>query len=75
MKAFTDHPFAFLGDEEGQKAPIRECLVLSYDGNKYCKIIVDGEEAEVKTGYLYKDAGRFGDAAPIEINELNGGDA
>ncbi len=70
MKAFTDYPFTFLGDIEGEKAPVRKCEVTSYDGNKYCKIVVCGEESEVKAGYLYKEAGRCGDVPTINPNEL-----
>lgn len=70
MNAFTDYPFAFLGDLEGQKAPIRKCVVMSYDGDKYCKIVVGGIEAEVKVGYLYKYAGRYTDVPVINVEEL-----
>jgi len=70
MKAFTDYPFTFLGDIAGEQAPIRKCVVTSYDGNKYCKVVVGGEEAEVKAGYLYTEAGRCGDVPMINPNEL-----
>lgn len=70
MKAFTDYPFTFLGDIAGQKAPIRSCVVTGYDGDKYCKIVVVGEEKEVKAGYLYTEAGRCGDVPTINPSEL-----
>lgn len=59
MKAFTDYPFTELGDEAYKLAPVREVEVVSYDGNKYCKIIVEGVECEVKAGYLYKNNARY----------------
>ena len=65
MKAYTDYPFEFLGDTIGKQAPIRQVHVLSYDQDKYCKIIVDGHTAEVKRGYLYKKPGRCGDVESI----------
>ena len=58
MKAFTDYPFTELGDEAYKPAPVREVEVVSYDGNKYCKILVEGVELEVKAGYLYKNSAR-----------------
>jgi hypothetical protein len=67
MKAYTDYPFTFLGDIEGQIAPIRECEVLSYDGDKYCKIIVEGHTTEIKAGYIYPVPGRCGEVKSIDI--------
>jgi len=63
MKAWTDYPFVWLGDIAYQKAPVREIEVVSYDGNKYCKIIVEQGEYEIKAGYIYTEEGRY-DAAP-----------
>ena len=53
-KLYTDYPFTKLGDKEGQEAPLREIEVLEYDGNKYCRILVDGIEEWIKSGYIYK---------------------
>jgi hypothetical protein len=57
--ALTDYPFVELGDTPGQLAPLREVLVLSYDGNKYCQVDFEGKQLEVKEGYLYKPIGRL----------------
>ena len=65
MKAFTDYPFDFLGDADGEVAPIRQVKVLSYDGDKRCKIVVEGVETEIKRGYIYKTAGRCGEVESI----------
>ena len=70
LKAFTDYPFTELGDIAGKQAPIRSCIVTSYDGDKYCKIVVGKLETEVKAGYLYKTAGRCGEVACIDVGEL-----
>ena len=70
MKAFTDYPFIELGDIPGKQAPIRSCVVTGYDGDKYCKICVGKLETEVKAGYLYKTAGRFGEVECINVGEL-----
>ena len=70
MKAFTDYPILELGDKPNQKAPVRECEVLSYDGDKYCKIRVAGCFDEVKTGYLYAEKGRYGEVPRINVNLL-----
>jgi hypothetical protein len=70
MKAFTDYPFEFLGDEPRQLAPIREVTVLSYDGDKYAEIEVDGHRTSVKAGYLYVTPGRLGEVEAIITSEL-----
>lgn len=70
MKAFTDYPFPELGDISGKQAPIRSCIVTSYDDDKYCKIVVGRLETEVKSGYLYKTAGRLGEVECINVSEL-----
>jgi hypothetical protein len=57
---YTDYPFTELGDAPGQAAPIREVRVLSYDGNKYCRVLVDGHKLEVKAGYIYRSRPRPG---------------
>ena len=71
MKAFTDYPILELGDKPNQEAPIRECDVLSYDGDKYCEIRVSGCLIEVKTGYLYTEKGRCGDAPLIDVKLIS----
>jgi hypothetical protein len=48
-KWFTDYPL-FVTEI---KAPIREIKVLSYDGDKYCKVEYEGEIFEIKSGYIY----------------------
>ena len=70
MRAWTDMPFESLGDELGCIAPIRVCYVISYDGNKYCKIFVDGEIEEVKSGYLYQKSGRVQEVPALNMKQL-----
>ena len=70
MKAWTDYPFTFLGDIPQQKAPVRECEVLSYDNNKYCRIIVEGHKTEIKAGYVYKKPGRCGEVPTINTKDI-----
>ena len=41
---------------------IEKVTLLSYDGNKYCKILrSNGEQDEIKSGYLYKEPYTFDD--------------
>lgn len=61
MKAYTDYPFESLGDAPSERAPIREIKVISYDGNKYCSILVEGKMENIKGGYIYKRRGYCGD--------------
>lgn len=70
MKAYTDYPFYFLGDEPHEEAPVRECHVKSYDGNKYCTIVIDGNETEIKAGYIYTKPGRCGYVPTINVKKL-----
>jgi hypothetical protein len=57
-KYFTDYPVEQFGDRPGYPAPIRPCVPVSYDGNKY--VICDvkqgaaTERIEFKSGYLYR---------------------
>lgn len=70
MKAWTDYPFEFLGDIPNQQAPVREIEVLSYDGDKYCRIRVEGREEEIKSGYIYQREGRIHEVPAITRRQL-----
>ena len=70
MKAWTDYPFTKLGDTANKEAPVREIEVLSYDGDKYCRVRVDGVEEEIKAGYVYQQPGRLGEVLGITPEQL-----
>jgi hypothetical protein len=70
VKAFTDYPILELGDRAFVEAPVRACEILSYDGDKYCKISVGGVETTIKAGYLYEKSGRYGEVPRIRLNQL-----
>lgn len=72
MKAYTDYPIIELGDVSGKKAPIRKCEVVGWDGDKYCKVVVGTSlvETDIKSGYLYREAGRCGDTPVIDVRKL-----
>lgn len=70
MKAYTDYPIIELGDIPNVEAPIREVEVISYDGVKRCKVIVENITKSIKAGYLYKKPGRFGKVKVIDINSI-----
>jgi hypothetical protein len=70
MIAWTDYPIIQLGDIAGEKAPIREVEVLYYDGDKRCRIRVDGIEEDVKTGYIYQNPGRYGEVPSLSEEQL-----
>lgn len=65
MKAWTDYPILALGDVPGVEAPIRECIILDYDGNKYCRVRVGTCVAEFKRFYLYTKPGRVQEAPGV----------
>jgi hypothetical protein len=64
MKAWTDYPILALGDKPHQEAPVREVEVLAYDGDKYCRVWVDGVEESIKSGYLYQLPARCNNQPP-----------
>lgn len=70
MKAWTDYPFTFLGDEPFKLAPIREIEVLSYDSNRYCQINVEGHTAEIKAGFIYEQPGRYPNSSAVHLSRL-----
>ena len=72
MKAWTDYPFTELGDTAGKEAPIRRIDVLSYDSDKYCKVLVCGVESEVKLGYIYEKPGRCGEVPRLRSKRVRG---
>ncbi len=71
MKAFTDYPIVELCDAPGLVAPIREVRILSYDGNKYCVVLVEGITTEIKSGYLYWEFGRTGETRCFMHDDLS----
>lgn len=70
ISCWTDYPFDFLGDKRGEKAPIRHVIILSYDRDKYAKILVQSVEAEVKIGYLYTKKTRYGQHKNVNRRKL-----
>jgi|GEM_PF-6781189 len=62
MLLWTDYPLVELGDQPNTPAPQRRCTLLSYDGNKYCTVLIDGNSFSIKRGYIYylpiRDVGR-----------------
>lgn len=70
MKAWTDYPFEWLGDTLHELAPVREIEVLSYDGDKRCRILVAGREEEIKSGYIYQRPGRIAEVTCLTRKQL-----
>ena len=64
MRAWTDYPIVSLGDRPHSEAPVREVEVLSYDGDKYCRVRVGGVEESIKAGYIYQLPGRCSNQPP-----------
>lgn len=70
MKAYADYPFIELGDTEGEEAPVRECEVIGWDGDKYCTVRIGDMSAQVKAGYVYKTPGKCGEVPRIDVKSL-----
>jgi len=50
---YTDCPLNELGDIPHQQAPLRKVKLIDFDGDKWCKVEVEGIVADVKYFYLY----------------------
>lgn len=70
VPAFTDYPVKELGDVADQEAPVRSCLILSWDGNKYCDVLVGGVVVSFKAGYLYTRETRYDPRFQIRVDTL-----
>jgi hypothetical protein len=70
MKYYTDHPITELGDKEFVEAPVRECEINRYDGNKYLYLTVEGIKKEIKRGYVYSAQGRYGEVDCVSNSEI-----
>lgn len=70
MKAWTDYPIRELGDDLGRPAPVRECYVTGWDGDKYCSVVVCGHHVSIKSGYLYSEPGRYCEVPRIDVTKL-----
>jgi hypothetical protein len=64
QRGYTDYPFTALGDPANLAAPLRRVRILSYDGNKYCEVLVEHVNKEgatlqhydrIKAGYIYRE--------------------
>jgi hypothetical protein len=70
LTAWTDYPFAELGDKPNTLAPIRKVEVVDFDGDKYATIKWRNRALTVKSGYLYSSKGRLGEVPGIDWNDL-----
>ena len=71
-KTWTDYPMTALGDTPGQRAPIREASLISYDGDRYVRCDVEGTVIHIKSGYLHARRGRCGEVPTISRWVLHG---
>jgi hypothetical protein len=69
---FTDYPFVRLGDEGGVEAPIRRIQLISYDGNKYVRVLLIDHNLyeDIKWGYIYTSSGKLGEVPVISFDEI-----
>lgn len=68
---WTDYPFVELGDTSGMIAPVRECEVFSYDGDKYVRVKIGTLDSEIKRGYVYMEPGRCGEVPALSWRVLS----
>lgn len=65
IAGWTDYPIVALGDVERQEAPIRPCMVMAYDGDKYAIVEVGGVRQQMKLAYVYTTPGRAGEVLSL----------
>ena len=67
---FTDMPFVELGDIPHQPAPIRKVKLLNFDGDKWCKVEVEGIVGDIKYFYLYDSESNLMDRKSITFTDI-----
>lgn len=70
MKLYTDMPFLELGDIPNTVAPVREVDAVSYDGDKYVRVLFNYKLLELKSGFLYLIPGRYGNVPVVDVRTL-----
>lgn len=70
LECWTDYPIAELGDAPHKLAPIRRCRAISWDGDKYAVVEVEGVLTDLKVGYLYPRVQRCGEGPAIDPHLL-----
>jgi len=70
LRAYTDCPITELGDAPNQAAPVRRVVLLSYDGDKYARVLVQGITKDIKQRYLYESEGRHGEVDCVATSRL-----
>lgn len=73
VKLYTDYPIVELGDLPYVEAPIRECELVSFDGDKYVKVRIHGYSGlvtEMKWGYVYMGKGRYGEVPKLTLEQV-----
>ena len=72
LTAWTDYPispgeFGRGKDRLGQRAPVRQVTVLTYDRDKRCRVRIAGFWGSyvIKRGYIYSRPGRCGSVQEI----------
>lgn len=80
IEAFTDYPITHLNDAAHQPAPIRKCVILTWDRSKYCDVLVYfmdeegdlmGHVTSFKQFYLYKNNARYESGIKFSDEELS----
>lgn len=65
LVGWTDYPIEDFGDEPHIEAPIRQCEIVDYDGDKYVEVKVydrgNVAHASIKHGYVYRRRARSGE--------------
>ena len=67
---YTNYPLNELGDIPHQQAPLRKVKLIDFDGDKWCRVEVEGIVANVKYFYLCKLTPLTFEQLIIDFDEL-----
>ena len=70
MQAWTDFVFTDFGDKPDVLAKVREIKLLSYDGFKYCPIMLGDFETELSSEFIYQSPGRRKTVEKVPTSQL-----
>lgn len=69
---FTDYPLNELGDVPHRQVPVRKVKLLDFDGDEWCKVIVEDEDVvvDIKYFYLYANLCDYENLKPISREQV-----
>ena len=70
LRAWTDCTIPELGDAAGRPAPLREAIVVDYDGGERATAVVGGKPVQIDVRFLYVRKGAAEKAPAFDLRPL-----